>query len=127
MAILELNDVCKTYSNNHVATVALQHINLKVKKGSFMAILGRSGSGKSTLLHICGLLDNPSGGQVVLDGVDTTKLTSDELASMRNRKLGFVFQTFFLSPGLTVQENVELPMVLGSITIVSVLNIVFFN
>ena len=90
---------------------ALRGINLKIKNGEFVAIMGASGSGKSTLLHIMGCLDKPTKGKVIIDGIDTSTMKPKELASLRNKKIGFVFQFFFLFPTLNALENVMLPMI----------------
>lgn len=95
-----------------VETPALRGVDLKIKKGEFMAIIGPSGSGKSTLLHMIGVLDRPTSGKIYLDGVDISKLNDSELARLRGKKIGFVFQFFNLYPTLTAQENIELPMLI---------------
>ena len=91
---------------------ALCDINLEFREGEVAAIMGPSGSGKSTMLHILGLLDRPTQGRLFLDGIETSTLSDDELAGIRGKKIGFVFQFFFLVPSLTVLENVMLPMML---------------
>jgi len=88
----------------------LKRVNVKIKRGEFLAIFGPSGSGKSTLMHILGCLDRPSKGKLLLDGKDTSKLTDDELALVRRKKVGFVFQQFNLIPSLSALENVELAL-----------------
>ncbi|MEM4222279.1 MAG: ABC transporter ATP-binding protein [archaeon] len=98
-----------------VEVVALRDINLEVKKGDFIAILGPSGSGKSTLLNILGILDKPSSGKVYLEDKEVSKLSEKELAKIRNEKIGFVFQFFNLYAALTALENVELPMIFKNI------------
>ena len=95
-----------------VETPALRGVDLKIKKGEFMAIIGPSGSGKSTLLHMIGVLDRPTSGKIYLDGIDISKLNDSELARLRGKKIGFVFQFFNLYPTLTAQENIELPMLI---------------
>jgi len=96
-------------------TVALSDISFEIKKGEFVAIMGPSGSGKSTLMHILGALDLPTKGEYVLDGENVSELTDDELADIRNRKIGFVFQAFNLLPRTTALKNVMLPMVYGGV------------
>ncbi|MDD5416750.1 MAG: ABC transporter ATP-binding protein [Candidatus Aenigmarchaeota archaeon] len=108
--LLELIDINKTYKMGEVKLEVLKHVDLKIKKGELVALIGSSGSGKSTLLNILGCLDRPSAGKVYIDGKDTSKLTDDELAIIRGKKIGFIFQFFYLLPNLTALENVELPM-----------------
>jgi putative ABC transport system ATP-binding protein len=105
-------NVSKIYSKNGSPAVrALEDVSLEINKGSFVAIVGPSGSGKSTLMNIIGLLDRPTSGTYTLDGSVVSSLSDDELARMRNQKIGFVFQTFHLLPRATAKENVELPLV----------------
>ncbi len=110
--VMKLSAVWKTYGEGDARIDALQKIDLDIKKGERVAIMGPSGSGKSTILHILGLLDRPTQGKLYLDGIETSTLTDDELAFIRGKKIGFVFQFFFLVPSLTVLENVTLPMML---------------
>lgn len=109
--MLELKDIWKSYELGGQNLPILKGISLAIKKGSFCAIMGPSGSGKSTLLHIVGALDVPTKGKVYLDGEDISSFTEDELARIRGKKIGFVFQQFNLMPNLTAMENVTLPMV----------------
>lgn len=99
----------KTYGEAETAVKALQSINFSVKRGQFILVVGSSGSGKSTLLNMIGLLDRPTSGTVIIDGVDTSTLNDDQLSSFRNSKLGFIFQFANLLVDLTVLENVTLP------------------
>jgi macrolide transport system ATP-binding/permease protein len=108
--LLELADLHKTYTLGGTPVRALDGVSLTVAPGEFIAIMGPSGSGKSTLLHILGLLDRPDDGRYVLDGIDITTHTDDDLAGLRNRLLGFVFQQFHLLPNLSALGNVQLPM-----------------
>jgi putative ABC transport system ATP-binding protein len=110
--VMSLRGVSKIYSMGEEKVYALNNIDLDIRRGDFAAVLGPSGSGKSTLLNMLGLLDNPSAGSIYLDGIDTTKLSEKKLASVRGRKIGFVFQMFNLIPSLTVLQNVSLPAVI---------------
>jgi putative ABC transport system ATP-binding protein len=109
--IIELQDVKKIYKMDGVETPALRGIDLKINKGEFVAIMGPSGSGKSTLLHMVGALDKPTSGKVILDGVDISTLKESDLARLRGKKIGIVFQFFNLHPTLNALENIELPMI----------------
>ena len=111
MALLELRDVRKVYHLGGEEIRALDGITLDIEGGEFVSIIGPSGSGKSTLMHILGCLDTPSHGTVTLDGTPIQQASARELAQMRNRKIGFVFQFFNLLPKLNVVQNVELPMI----------------
>jgi len=108
--IIELQNLEKEYDLGAVKLQVLKKINLKVKKSEVVSIMGPSGSGKSTMLHMLGCLDRPTKGKVIIDGVDVSKLTDDELAKIRREKIGFIFQFFYLIPSLTALRNVELPM-----------------
>lgn len=105
-----MDQVHKIYRTEEIETVALENVNLEVKKGEFLAVMGPSGCGKSTLLNVMGLLDMPSTGSVVLDGKETSSMKDRELAKFRNENLGFVFQSFHLINSLNVLDNVELPL-----------------
>lgn len=109
--IIELNDIVKTYTRGTEELQVLKGINLHVKDGDFVAIIGPSGSGKSTLMNTIGLLDVPTSGSYVLDGVNTKGLSDNKMAELRNHKIGFIFQQFNLLPRLTALENVELPLI----------------
>ncbi|HVZ58796.1 MAG TPA: ABC transporter ATP-binding protein [Patescibacteria group bacterium] len=109
-AIISVSHLTKVYSSEAMQTTALQDITFSIKKGEFVAIMGPSGSGKSTLMHIIGALDKPTSGTYVLDGKNVEKLNDDELAEIRNKKIGFIFQAFNLLPRTTVLQNVMLPM-----------------
>lgn len=111
MALLELQNITRTFINDQVETKVLKGINLNVEKGDFVSIMGASGSGKSTLLNIIGCLDRATSGTYNVNGVLVEKLTENELADMRNREMGFVFQSFHLLKNLTARGNVELPLI----------------
>ena len=113
--VLELKNLVKTYQMGDRMLHALEEVSLCIYQNDFISIVGPSGSGKSTLLHILGLLDSPTSGQIYVDGIETSKLSDDEKAFVRGKKIGFVFQTFNLIPSLTALENVALPMsILGT-------------
>jgi len=109
--VLVLENVVKVYKASGVETQALKGISLKIYRGDFIAIMGPSGSGKTTLLNIMGLLDKPTSGRVLIDGIEASRLSSSELARIRNYKIGFVFQFFNLVNRLTVLENIEMPLI----------------
>ena len=109
-AVLKLENLSRTYTLGKRNVQALHDVNLQVNRGEFVSIMGPSGSGKTTLLNVLGCLDKPTGGRVLLDDADITKLPEKELYKIRRSKIGFVFQTFNLLPYLNARENVELPM-----------------
>ena len=112
---LYLNDIRKTYYTGTVDVPVLKGVNFEVRRGEFIGIMGSSGSGKSTLLNILGLLDKPTAGVYRLDGQPVETLSDRELTTIRNIKIGFVFQSFNLFPHLTVQENIEVPMMYAGV------------
>ncbi|MFA6005006.1 MAG: ABC transporter ATP-binding protein [Patescibacteria group bacterium] len=115
-SIIQTNHLSKIYTTgNDVETVALDNVSFTIKKGEFVAIMGPSGSGKSTLMHILGALDLPTKGTYLLDGENVEKMSDDELADIRNRKIGFIFQAFNLLPRTTTMRNVMLPMVYAGV------------
>lgn len=109
-AIIKLDNINKIYRTNEIETQALENVNMTIRKGEFMSVMGPSGCGKSTLLNVIGLLDTPTSGTITIDGVETQKLADKELASFRNRKLGFIFQSFHLINTLNVIDNVMVPL-----------------
>jgi putative ABC transport system ATP-binding protein len=112
-AVVRLENVHKTYHTGEVEVQAVRGVSLEIRRGEFVAFMGSSGSGKSTLMNMLGCLDRPSEGRYLLDGLDVSGLHRDRLADIRNRKLGFVFQSFNLLPRTSALENVELPLLYG--------------
>jgi putative ABC transport system ATP-binding protein len=112
-AVVQLQNIHKVYDSGEVKVHAVRGVSLDIQKGEFMAVMGASGSGKSTMMNLIGCLDRPSEGTYLLDGVDVSRLDRNELADLRNQKLGFVFQGFNLLSRTTALENVELPMLYG--------------
>ena len=109
--VIELTKLAKRYDDEAGVYDALKEVELKVKAGEFLAVMGPSGSGKSTLMNIIGLLDRPTAGDYLLDGVDTNTLSDKDLAKLRRDRIGFIFQNFNLLPRLSIMQNVELPLV----------------
>jgi len=112
-AIVQLEDIHKTYDSGEVPVHAVRGVSLTINRGEFVAVMGSSGSGKSTLMNTLGCLDRPTRGRYLLDGIDVAGLDRNQLADLRNQKLGFVFQGFNLLSRTTARENVELPMLYG--------------
>src|SRR5437868_7172542 len=112
--VVKLVDVHKTYHTGDVDVHAVRGVSLEIKRGEFVALMGASGSGKSTLMNILGCLDRPTSGRYLLDDADVSVLDRDQLADIRNHKLGFVFQSFNLLPRTSARENVELPLLYGT-------------
>jgi len=113
--MIECKNITKIYKGVNMETKALKGVSFSIKDGEFVAIMGPSGSGKSTLMHILGCLDTPTSGQFLFGGEDVSKLSDDELADIRKKKIGFVFQSFNLLPRATVLRNVILPLILSNV------------
>jgi len=114
-ALIRLSGIAKVYQIGSEKVYALRSIDLNINKGEYVALMGPSGSGKSTLMNILGCLDTPSSGTYVLNGTDVSNMTENELAEIRNKEIGFIFQTFNLLPRLTALENVALPQVYAGV------------
>ncbi|MCB0258750.1 MAG: ABC transporter ATP-binding protein [Calditrichaeota bacterium] len=116
MKALDIRNITKTYHMASEEVRALRGVTLELEQNEYIAIMGPSGSGKSTLMNVIGCLDTPSSGEYFLEGVDVSKMSDDQLAEIRNRKIGFVFQTFNLIPRSDVFHNVELPLIYGGLS-----------
>ncbi len=114
-SIIEASELRKTYQVGEVQVHALDGLDVRIEKGAYIALMGPSGSGKSTLMNVLGCLDTPTSGEYVLNGNDVSSLSDDELAEIRNKEIGFVFQTFNLLPRYTALENVALPMIYAGV------------
>lgn len=113
--MIEIRNITKSYKTGDIISPVLKNVSFKIEDGEFVAIMGPSGSGKSTLMHILGCLDTPTSGQYFLGGQDISKLSDDELADIRMKKIGFVFQSFNLLPRATVLRNVSLPLMYAGV------------
>jgi len=114
--LIEIKDLTKIYQNGSLSVTALRHVDMFIKEGEFTAIMGPSGSGKSTMMNILGCLDRATEGSYHLDGVDVSKMDDNQLAKIRNHKIGFVFQSFNLLPRISALRNVELPMLYANVS-----------
>ena len=112
MEIVEVQDLCKTYGTGEAKVEALKHVSFTLKKGEFAAVIGESGSGKSTLLNCIGALDEPTGGQIMIDGRNLFAMREEERTIFRRRNIGFIFQSFHLIPELNVEQNIMFPLLL---------------
>lgn len=113
--MIQISGVSKIYKIGDVETVALDNVSFEIKAGEFVAVMGPSGSGKSTLMHILGALDRPTSGKYILDGEEVENLGDDELAEIRNKKIGFIFQSFNLLPRTSAVKNVTIPMMYAGV------------
>lgn len=113
--VIEVKNISKIYGSGEVAFEALKAVSFSVNRGSFVSLMGRSGSGKSTLLHIMASLDKCTSGEVILDGVNINSLSNKERCSLRNEKIGFIFQSFYLEENYTVFTNIEMPLIISGI------------
>src|SRR5437762_350089 len=115
--VISVKNLVKTYIVGEVEVRALRGVNLEIERGEFLSVTGSSGSGKSTFMHIAGCLDRPTSGQYFLDGEDVSRMSKDQLAAVRNKRIGFVFQGFNLLSRTSALDNVELPMLYGGSTL----------
>ncbi|MBN2666729.1 MAG: ABC transporter ATP-binding protein [Bacteroidales bacterium] len=113
--VIEIHDIVKNYQIGSVIVRALRSVSVTIKKNEYVAIMGPSGSGKSTLMNLLGCLDTPTSGEYILNGTDVSKMADDYLAEIRNKEIGFVFQTFNLLPRYTALENVTLPLIYAGV------------
>jgi len=114
-AIIEVRDLCKTYGKGETCVHALRGITLSIQPGGFLAVMGPSGSGKTTLMNILGCIDTQTRGDYIFAGTDVRRLSNQAKVYLRNRRIGFIFQSFYLLPTLTARQNIELPMVYSGI------------
>ena len=118
--ILKTEDLCKYYGTGDNQVKAVDHVNLEIRQGEFVSIVGKSGSGKSTLLHMLGGLDNPTSGKVFIDGENIASFKEEKLSKIRRRKIGFIFQAYNLIPSLNVWENIVLPLGLDGLSLIHI-------
>lgn len=112
---IEVNDIHKSYGSGEYSFEALKGVSFTIESGSFVSIVGRSGSGKSTLLYIMAALDTPTSGYVCIDNIVTSDINNNQKCSLRNEKIGFIFQSFYLEENYTVYKNIEMPLIIGGI------------
>jgi len=115
LCMIEVRNLSKTYGRGEACVHAVKNISLKVKKGGFLAVMGASGSGKTTLMNILGCLDTQTKGEYYFDNTDVRKLSPESKVHLRNKRIGFIFQSFYLLPMLTARQNIELPMVYSGV------------
>lgn len=111
-AAIELKDICKTYGSGENAFEAIKGVSLSIESGSFVSLVGKSGSGKSTMLHLMAALDSATSGEVIIDGISLNEMSVKEKCRIRNEKIGFIFQSFYLEESYTVLTNVEMPLII---------------
>lgn len=114
MSVIKINNLTKVYRQGNIDIYALNDVSLSIDKGEFVAITGASGSGKSTLIHMLGCVDNPTSGEILIDGVDVSKLNDDKLTIFRRREIGLVYQFYNLLPTINVEDNIKLPVLLDN-------------
>ena len=114
--MIEVRDLCKTYGKGEASVYAIKNISLKIQRGNFLAVMGASGSGKTTLMNILGCLDTQTNGDYFFAGTNVRKLSKQNKVYLRNKRIGFVFQSFYLLPSLTAKQNIELPMVYSGVS-----------
>ena len=114
---IEVNDIHKNYGSGEYSLEALKGVSFTIESGSFVSIVGRSGSGKSTLLYIMAALDTPTSGYVCIDNIVTSDMNNNQKCSLRNEKIGFIFQSFYLEENYTVYKNIEMPLIIGGIAL----------
>jgi putative ABC transport system ATP-binding protein len=115
-SLVRVEQVTRRFPLDHSAVTALDNVSLRIETGEFLAISGPSGSGKSTLLNLIGCIDKPTSGRILIDGIDTSRLSSSQTSTLRREKIGFVFQTFNLIPVFTASENVEFPLLVQGVS-----------
>ncbi len=115
MKIIECRDITKEYASKTQRQTALSHVSFSMNAGEYVSVVGKSGSGKSTLLNMIGLIDVPTSGEILIDEQNTKELSENKRADLRNKKIGYVFQAFYLEPAYTAYKNVEMPLLIGGV------------